>query len=125
MHPFIDTPLARLKEASHHFLKRVDLEINENKAQFFFHCSQARCTPTPIAALASLLGDMAVIHIRMVRNGKGCQQCFKLRLLQTCEGTERAGVMLESLIGEHGGHLQPGMLDFAECACSLLYHCFG
>src|ERR1041384_2131031 len=105
MNPFIDTPLTRLKEGGHHFLKRIDLEVEENKEQFVFHRCKTWFAPSTIAALASFLGDMVVIHVRMVRNGKGCQQFFKLRPIQACKGTKRTRVVFEALIREHSSHL--------------------
>jgi hypothetical protein len=75
----------------------------ENKEQFLFYSSKTRFTPTTIASLAGFLGNMMIIYVRMVRYSKGRQQFFKLCLIR--KGTERTGVVFESLIREHSGHL--------------------
>jgi hypothetical protein len=53
------------------------------------------------------------------------QQFFKLCLIQTCKGTERTGMVFESLIGEHRYHLWSGVLDWFVVVCALLYHYSG
>jgi hypothetical protein len=125
VNPCIDTPLTRLKEQSHPFVKWGDLAREKHTQQCVFHRSETGFPPTAIASLAGLLGDMVIIPVSMVRHGKGRQQCFKLRLIQASEGPERTGVVLEALRREHGGDLQPVLLDFLGISCPLSYHCFG
>jgi hypothetical protein len=125
VNPCIDTPLTRLKEESYDFLKWRDFAREKNKQQCVFHRSERGFPSTSRASLVGFLGDMLVIPVGMVRHGKGRQELFKLRLIQACEGTERAGVVCEALRREHGGDLQPVLLDFLGISCSLSYHCFG
>src|SRR5215470_15209511 len=105
MHPFIDPTLTGLKEESHHVLKRIDLAIEENEEQLLFHRSQTRFPSTTIPSLASFLEDMVLIHVGIVREGKGGEQFVKLCLIQAGEGTECARVVFEALGREHGGSI--------------------
>src|SRR5215510_2385521 len=125
MHPLIDTTLTGVKEECHHFLQRINFEIEENKQQFIFHSSETWFPPSTIASLTGFLGDVLLIPIGMIRHLKVYQQLFKLSLIQTCEGTERAGMVFEPLIGEHHCHLCSGVLDLSMVLRSLLYHYSG
>jgi hypothetical protein len=102
MNPGMHTPWTRIKKQCHTLLKRIDFAIHEKKESLFFHRSQTGFAPTTIASLARLRGDMLVISVGMVRHCEGCQEVFKLCLIQACKGAERRGVVFELLIREHG-----------------------
>lgn len=67
---------------------------------------------------------MSLINLGRPRHGTGGQQGFERGVIQTREGTECTGRVFEILIEEHGGYLQPVVLDFALGAYSLFYHLY-
>ena len=122
--PFIDPALTHRKHRGHDFLQGRDFVIDENKQQCLFHGSQTSFSSTTHTSSTRCLVPMSLINIGMPRHGKGGQQGCELGLIQTREGTECTGRVFEILREEHGGYLQPVVLDFALGAYSLLYHLY-